>query len=820
LKITPDTLLNPRWAALLAGVWLAVAAPAAAQSAVPAGLPNSPDAAAAAAGPEPIVEEISLRIEGPQQISTESIMAHVLLHEKTPYNQALVDKSVESLEATKQFNFVRTDREVLPSGGVRLIIHLFPNPRVSAVVFKGNKEYSQVRLLGEIKTVAGDVVDQEQLTEDQVKLLDFYHKKGYMQVKVSYTLDTNPNTGTAVATFQIDEGPAVEIVAIKFAGNDHISSGKLADQIQTVTHKFLISIFTGGGIFKREDFLDDLDTLRKYYKSHGFLDVDIPEDEVKYDYPSPGRLALTIAVHEGRQYRIGKNITIEGNTIFQTATLKALLTIKPGDVFSPEEVDKNRDAIRDFYGKAGYLDTFVRADRLPDLDTGDIGIDFVVLHSEVDEAGNQRVSPGESDKFYVEGIDIEGNTKTRSTVIVRELTLAPGDVFDTDRMKTSEDRLRNTGYFENDVTLSPGDTNIPGKRNLRINLTEAKTLTAEVGAGFDPVQGVAAFIDFQESNFDLFNSKTYFRGGGQKAHVRFTIGTNILSVQVDYEYPWLFERRLDTGISLFHSEDSYSSDTYNEEDTGFTVWIRKPVIEYIDATLSYTLEDILLKDLTAQAPPPVFAEQGDTTVSKVGLDFVRSKGLDSLVAPTTGQREEFLTSVAGGPIGGQTNFYRFEGHANFWIPTFKFSNQVLSFAMRAGTVSGYDGKDVPYAERYFLGGDYDLRGFANRWVGPKDANMNDLSYGEPLGGNSMALVQTEYSIELFKDFRFAVFHDIGFVNANSFDMSPGQYRQDVGVGFHFFLLHQPIRIDFGYPLNPDQFQSHSIRPSFSLQAVY
>jgi len=764
----------------------------------------------------PIVEEISLRIEGPQQISTESIMAHVLIHEKMPYSQVLVDKSVDSLVATKQFNFVRTDRVNLPSGGVQLIIHLFPNSRVSAVLFKGNKEYLQSRLLGEIKTVVGDVVDEEQLTEDQVKLVDFYHKKGYSQVKVAYALDKNDNAGTAVVTFQIDEGPAVEISAINFVGNAHMSSGTLADQIQTVTHKFIISWFTGGGIFKREEFLDDLDTLRKYYKSHGYLDVDIPEDEVKYDYPTPGELALTITVHEGRQYRIGKNITIEGNTIFQTATLKALLTLKPGDVFAPEEVDKNRDAIRDFYGKAGYLDTFVRADRLPDLDTGDIGINFVVMHSE-----GQRASEGESDKFYVEGIDIEGNTKTRSTVIVRELTLAPGDVFDTDRMKTSEDRLKNTGYFEPDgVNLTPGETNIPGKRNLRINLTEAKTLTAQVGAGFDPVEGVTAFLDFQEINFDLFNSKTFFRGGGQKAHIRATVGTQILSIQMDYEYPWLFERRLDTGISLFHTEESYTSDTYNQQDTGFTVFLRKPVIEYIDATLSYTLEDILLKDITAGAPPPVFAEAGDTTISKVGLDLVRQKDLDSFVAPTKGQREEIITNVAGGPVGGQTNIYRLEGHASFWIPTFKFSNQVLSLSVRGGSVSGYDGKGVPYSQRYFLGGDYDMRGYAYRWVGPKYENLASPANGEPVGGNSMGLAQTEYSIELFKDFRFAVFHDIGFVNANSFDLDPRHFRQDVGFGLHFFLLKQPIRIDFGFPLNPDQSQSHSIRPSFSLQAAY
>ena len=781
-------------------------------------------AAPTADAPAPIVEEISLIVLGPQQISTEAIRAHILQREKAPYDQELVDKSVESLQGTKQFNFVRTDRDLLPSGGVRLVIRLAPNPRLTAVVFKGNKTYSQARLFEEVKTVAGEIADPQQLQADKLKLIEFYQKKGFMQVKVDANMDTNENTGTAVATFDINEGPDVEISDIIFTGNDHVSGGILADQIETVTHKFIISWFTGGGVFKKDQFLDDLDALRKYYKSKGYLDVRIVEEEIKYDYPAPGKLVLTIPVHEGTQYHVGKSIRIIGNTIFPVDALTALLTIKTGDVFSPEEIDKNKEAIRDFYGKAGYLDTFVRADRLPDSDaaghyTGDMGVDFVIMHPLGD-----RVAEGESEKFYVEDVEITGNKKTRSTVIVRELVLAPGDVFDTDRMKTSEDRLKGTGYFE-EVNLTPGETNIPGKRNLRVNVTEAKTFQASIGAGFDPVEGVAAFVEFQESNFDLFNSRTGFRGGGQKAHVKLTVGSKILSVQLDYEYPWLFERRLDAGISLFHSENGYYSDTYNENDTGFTVFVRKPVIEFIDATLGYTLEDIFLKDITTSAPPPVQAEAGHTSASIVSLDLVRQKGLDSPLSPTRGERQEFLTSVGGGPIGGQMSFYKLDAHVSWWfpistlVPMLSYGNQVLSLSARLGTIDGYDGKGVPYAQRFFLGGDYDMRGYSIRWVGPH-YDVPGPAFGEPLGGNSRGLVQTEYSFELFKDFRFAVFHDIGFVNVNSYDFDPRHYRQDVGFGIRFLLMRQPIRIDFGYPLNPDQFQSHSFRPSFSLQAIY
>jgi outer membrane protein insertion porin family len=610
----------------------------------------------------------------------------------------------------------------------------------------------------------------------------------------------------------------VVISVINFTGNDHITAGTLRDQMDTSKYTFLISWITGSGRFENDKFLDDLDALRKYYKSKGFLDVDIEESEVKYDNSRPGHLAITIAVHEGRQYHVGKTITVSGNTIFRSETLLAQLTIKPGDVFSPEEVDKNSDAIKNYYGAAGYLDTFVEVDRIPDLDTGDIGLNFVIKHP-VDN----QVQPGESEKSYVEGIDIQGNTKTRSDVILRELSLAPGDVFDTDRMKASEDKLKSYPYFTPDgVNLSPEDTTIPGKRNLRVNVTEARTLSATFGAGFDPVEGPLAYITFEESNFDLFSYRTNFRGGGQKAKITFTVGTQLSSLEIDYEYPWLFERRLDTGISLFHTEESYESTTFNEDDTGATFWASKPVIERITANLAYTIEDIEIKDVTVQAPPPVKQEEGNTGVSKVALDLVRWSGdVDSYVSPTKGDRLELLQEVAGGPLEGQADFYRIEAHATWWFPVFDYRTQVVSFAIRSGTITGYDGKDVPYAERYFLGGAYNLRGYAYRQVGPLDTVFGDQARGQPLGGKTFGVAQTEYSIVLFgsskdaTDFRFVVFHDIGFVNTEPFDFSPSGFQQDVGFGFKFHLLQAPLQIEIGYPLNPNQFQSHSFQFNFS-----
>jgi len=770
-----------------------------------------------------MVNEISIQVDGPQQISRDAMMAHILQPEKATYNQQLVDKSIKSLNDTGEFVYIRTDREPMPDGGVRLVFRMLPYPRISAVIFKGNKAYSQTRLTGDlvehnqVKTIAGETAMPDRLKHDVDALTEFYQSKGYSQVKVSDDVDTNEATGKAVVTFTIDEGPEVVIRHINFVGNDHVDSGTLRNQLDnTSEYTFLISWITGSGHFQKDKFEDDLDKLRAYYKSKGYLDADLPEDEVTFNYPDPGSLTITIHVHEGRQYHVGKNITISGNTIFTTEVLKALLTIKPGDVFSPEEVDKNAKAISDFYGAAGYLDTYVNVDRKTD-ESDDIGLDFVILHPNQDG----KVAEGESEKIFVEGIDIQGNTKTKSTVIVRELTLAPGDVFATDRMKVSQDRLEGTGYFlPHQVNLTAEETNIPGKRNLRVTVAEDKTFTASVGAGFSGVEGAVLSLGFQEINFDLFSPETSFRGGGQKARLNLAIGNQLASIDLNYEYPWLFERRLDVGIDLNHTESSYSSTTFTEQDSTATVYVRKPIIEFIDGTLGYTIGDTELRNIDASAAPPVQAEAGYTTISKVSLDLVRAKDMDSPVAPTKGQREELITNVAGGPLGAQTNIFRVEAHGTWWFPIFNYHAQVLQLSLRGGSVMGYDGKGVPYSERYFLGGQYNLRGYAYRWVGPRYVAPGSLANGQPLGGDTMGMASTEYSIELFTGFRFAVFHDIGFVNANAWDFTPNQYRQDVGFGLRFFLMRAPIRLDLGFPLNPDSFQSHSFQFNFSFSYVY
>jgi len=171
--------------------------------------------------------------------------------------------------------------------------------------------------------------------------------------------------------------------------------------------------------------------------------------------PKPKDLVITIAISEGRQYRVG-DITFSGNKLYPADLLKRLVKQRKGTVFVPSKLDRDAEKLQDFYGRDGYLDTRVRLVRKPNIDTGNIDVEYNIL---------------ESEKFNVESVHIEGNTKTKNTVILRELTLGPGDVFNAVSMKISKLRLDNTRFFE-DVNATDEQTNLPGRRNLKIAVKE------------------------------------------------------------------------------------------------------------------------------------------------------------------------------------------------------------------------------------------------------------------------------------------------------------------------------------------------------------
>ena len=781
MKTTPS---NPvfRVACLLFALFLAAFA---------AGPLHAQTLPAATAAPAK-VGTITIKFVSPGNVVSEQfVRANMQLKEGMDFDDTLVDRDIRSLNKTGHFEFIEIKREERADHTVDLTVEVTPKARVKEIRYEGNTYVKASKLDGEIKTKPNTPLDEHQVNEDAGKIREYYQKAGYNQVKVDKEIVKDPKTGLGTVTFRIVEGNKVHISDILFVGNDHIKAAKLRDQMETKKW-WIFSWLTGSGRLKDEDFDDDLDKLRDFYRESGYLDVEILREKVTFAYPSSSRLIITIPVQEGRQYKIGE-ITITGNTLVTTEVLRSRIKQKSGMIFAPSKLDKDVEALEDAFGVGGYFETRVRLVRKPNLSTGNIDIEYAVT---------------ESEKLSVESIRIEGNSKTKSTVILRELSLGPGDVFDSVKMKNSRQRLENTHFFD-DVNMAPESTNIPGRRNLKISVKEARTGDLQFGAGYSSLERAVIFAEIKQSNFDLFNRRSMFQGAGQKFRIRVQLGTNSSEAILSFEEPWLFERELALGFNLYRTSQNYTNTLYNEIRTGGEVYVRKYLFELVEARLGYTYEVVTIDNVVSTASPLYQSLAGTQSVSKLTLQISRDTR-DKLLNTTSGNRVEADIELAGGPLSGDTNYYRLETRgAQFW-PIFDTQGQVFSVIGRAGVIDNYGkSSDVPFFDRYFLGGPYTLRGFEYQGVGPKD------SVGEPIGGKTYGFFSLEYSLDIVSPVRFAAFYDAGFVNANAYDFSPAHYNDNFGFGLRLFVAGAPLNLDFGFPLRGDAVNKKGMQFNFS-----
>ena len=724
------------------------------------------------------VGTITIKFVGTANVNEQVVRANMQVREGGEFDEVTLDKDIRSLYRTGLFEFIEVKHETVSDTVYNLVVEVTPKYRVLSVKFEGNVKIKQSRLEKEAKARPNQALDERQVKEDAEKLREFYQKEGYNQVSVTYTVDRDRIGGFGNIVYKIREGARVKVADIKFVGNAHVQPRKLRGVIETKKW-WMFSWLTGSGRFKDDQFEDDLDKLRDYYREQGFLDIEIPQEKVVFSYPTPDKLLITITLTEGRQYRVGE-INFTGNKLFATTLLKRVARIRSGMVFVPSLLDKDTERVEDFYGKDGYLQTNVRILRKPNVATGNIDIDYQIQ---------------ESEKFNVESIVIEGNTKTKSTVILRELVLGPGDVFSKVMMKISKLRLENTRFFE-DVNVTDQETNIPGRRNMRIAVKEGRTGNLTFGAGFSSLERATLFAEVSQSNFDIFNRRSFFQGDGQKFRLRLQLGSLSSEAVLSFEEPWLFQKALALGFSVFRSSSDYNSSFYSQVETGAEVYLRKRLFELVEGRLAYTYKIVDIKDVSTSASSIIQSLAGNNALSEVSFQLLRDTR-DKIINTTAGNRIEINTAFAGGPLGGSkiNNYYSVEVRGSQFFPVFETQTQVLALIGRGGVIQNF-GKspDVPYYSKFYLGGPTTLRGYEFRDVSPRD------SFNEPIGGKTYGFFSAEYSLDIVSPIRAAVFYDAGFVNKNAYDFNPRDYADNFGFGLRLFVAGAPLSLDFGIPI--------------------
>ena len=349
-----------------------------------------------------------------------------------------------------------------------------------------------------------------------------------------------------------------------------------------------------------------------------------------------------------------------------------------------------------------------------------------------------------------------------------------------------------------------------------MGVNERNTGNVALGAGFSSVESILGFVELTQGNFDLFNPP-WFMGGGQKFRLRAQVGARRQDYELSFIEPWFLGRKLAFSTDLYHRELRYLSrhDLYDERRTGARFGLTRALgSDFLIGGISYTLENIGIFNVPTNAPNSIKEEEGDRLVSKVGLSLAYDTR-NSVQLPDRGQRTEFRTEVAGGPFGGETDFYKLELTSHWFFKGF-FEGHVLEVAGGLGTVDSYGNSDrVPLFDRWFLGGINSLRGFRFRDVGPKDQD-------EPIGGGTYWLGSVEYSVPIIERLRFALFYDIGMVYQDAFSFSQGTqntglYNDNWGLGLRLNIPYLgPLRLDYGIPIKADHANQSSGRFQFSV----
>jgi outer membrane protein insertion porin family len=803
----------------------------------------------------PIIRSIDVQYSGPSTVSKERILAQMRTAIGQPYSDSTVEEDIRNLYKTGTVQNVRIFAQ--PEGdGVKVIVAVQTRPVIRELVIDGAQKVNAKKLRKELAVKLNAPVNEDDLQKGRQKIVDIYQSRGFTDVTVDFrTEPIDESKGTARVIYTVNEGVKGAVKLIEFEGNQHFSDRVLRKQMKT-RGKSLFSFVDKSGRLDEAQLQQDLDKVKEFYQSKGYIDVEVKELRRER---KKGPLLITIGINEGTQYHVRK-LTFAGYKQTTEQKLRALMKMKEGSIYSPKQLHEDAKAIADGYGSGGYVDLVILPQGTP-AGPGLIDVNYKI------EEGNRS---------FVERINIVGNTRTKDKVLRREVLVKPGDVFNTVRVDVTKKRLENLGYFSK-VDAYPEETGVEGRKDLVIQVEEKRTGSLNFGAGYSTIDSLIGFVELTQGNFDIANWPG-LTGAGQKFRAKAQVGSQRKDFVVALTEPWFLDRPLSLGGQAFYSDASYLSSVYSQRNYGFSLELRKPLFSWVYGVLGYSLQNYDIYNVSTGVSPQIRAQEGTTTKSMVSTSLVWDRR-DNPFLTRKGERITISPFVAGGPLGGDEKIYGLDVEATKYWRVWK--DVIFLVDVEASTIDTWDsaeskgfltqgtvvtaphkalGKDamgnpctlgtmgcapvvipfteqipaVPIYDRLYLGGSNNLRGFRFRDISPKDSN------NQPIGGQSMWRATGEITFPIIEKARGAFFSDVGLVNpgpwtfgVETLDISRGNNQiatfryqsqqaklglgpppspltprrtvdslgSDFGFGLRLDLPIGPLRLDYGFPVD-------------------
>lgn len=810
---------------------LVVLAPAGltAQEATPTlcGQPVPPPARLPPAGSEPIVYVLGLCFSAQDNVSAiepETYLFNVHLRpsrpsrdEWAPYDEDARETILGDFKRLWATGFlddlsIEAADYMFPNGVIGKLItyHLEERERIKIVSYEGTRTIDRAKIDDALRDRGVSLrvdsfLDQGTITRVKAVVRDMMAEKGFTNASVTHHV-TPVERGRKLVNvaFNISDGPKIAIRDVEFIGNRAVGDAALSRALKENRPQGLLSAMTGTGSYNEAKFADDAQNVEDYYRDHGYIAARVGQPELRaLDDSADGGtrwVQLRIPVVEGERYRTG-TVGFEGNRLVDSDVLRALLKLKEGEWYSQSAVRKSLEKAREIYGATGHMEFTGFPDLRPRAASGgEAGIVDVIV----------RVTEGP--QYFVNRITFTGNTVTRDNVIRRELRLVEGGIFDTEALKYSVRRLNQLGYFK-PLEGSAKDLQVEkavGREHavdVTLKFEEQNRNQIQFGAGMSQYEGVFGNVSFTTSNL---------MGRGESLTLTGQRGARSSIYQLAFTEPYLLDRPISAGVDLFSRKIDFLTGAnvvgYSEVRSGVNLTGGHPIFHFSRVFVTYGYEVVdtavsndLLDDLDADAAVGVplfnpFLDEGRHIESRVTPSFVHNT-VDNAFTPRSGRRLTLHAPIAGGFLGGTTDYVRPEVELVQYMPLTQ--RTALGFRANGGWVRPYGSTSaLPYYLRYFLGGEYQIRGVDIRTVGPTDAQ------NRALGGNRFVLFNAEYYFDLFGPVRALVFHDAGQAFAENQPIDLKQLRTSSGVEVRVIvpMLNVPFRLIYAWNVYRDVFQ--------------
>ena len=693
-----------------------------------------------------VITEID--IHGNRRIPADTIKARIFTHAGDVYDPGGLERDFNSLWNTGYFEDIRFEREQTPKGW-RIHVYVKEKPTIREINYAGLSSVTNSDVLDRFKErkvglSVESQYDPPRLKRAEVVIKELLAEHGRQFATIRTEVRAIPPAAVGI-TFVVKEGPKVKVGKIRFQGNKNVNSRTLRAAMKNlkpigIPHSiFLENLFAK--TYDATKLEEDTERVRAEFQNRGYFKVLVqdPKTEIHDTGHSgvhipllqkgPGKAVdITMPIEEGDKYRLA-GITFKNNkAIPNTKALRSLFPIRDGDVFSREKIGKGLENLRKAYGEFGYINfTSVPDTRFDDEKK------LIYLDVDVDE-GKQ---------FYVRRIEFQGNTTTRDKVIRREIALEEGQVYNSRLWEFSLLRLNQLGYFEQ---LKPDDPNTTDKKlddkegsvDLTLKVKEKGKNSIGLNGGVSGLEGAFVGLSYTTNNF---------LGLGETLQIQASIGNLMRSILFGFTEPYLWDRPLQAGFTVYTTRTSYNQakqyailsgqqlnlpayylqnlQNYTQSSTGFTTSLSYPLhrsLKRVGITYSFDNSSLIALSDASKALFTNLAFRGITgpnaltgiITSKI-LPSFSFNTLDAAYQPHSG-RQIFLGGEVAG-LGGTVKSVRPIVQYKQFFPMQKRRN-AIGINFQGSFLTGYGGLVAPPFQRFYMGGENDLRGFDIRSVSP------------------------------------------------------------------------------------------------------